>query len=72
MISLGCLPRFAFTQRPKMTLLRAIISLEATYRQRRVLAEMESHRLTDIGLTKIEALDEAKRPIWDAPANWRR
>ena len=42
------------------------------YRQRRALAELDAHRLDDIGLTRAEAEAEARRPIWDPPAHWLR
>jgi uncharacterized protein YjiS (DUF1127 family) len=35
------------------------------YRQRRALARLDDHALQDIGITRKEALAEAKRPIWD-------
>ena len=41
------------------------------WRQRRALAQLDAHRLDDIGLTRAEAQAEAARPIWDAPAHWR-
>ncbi|WP_336096227.1 DUF1127 domain-containing protein [Roseovarius sp. CH_XMU1461] len=34
-------------------------------RQRRLLAELDADRLADIGLTRTEALSEARRPFWD-------
>jgi uncharacterized protein YjiS (DUF1127 family) len=44
----------------------------ATWRHRRVLAEMDDRMLSDIGLTREEALAEARRPFWDAPPRWHR
>ncbi len=41
-------------------------------RQRLALAELNDHLLADIGITSGEALAEAERPVWDAPANWRK
>lgn len=46
-------------------------ALEA-HRSRKALARLDPHLLRDIGLTREEALDEATRPIWDAPLHWRR
>ena len=51
---------------PLTWLLRA----DALYRQRRTLAEMEPHRLADIGVTRHEAEAESARPVWDAPESW--
>lgn len=35
------------------------------YRQRRALARLDDHALQDIGITREDALAEAKRPFWD-------
>lgn len=40
------------------------------YKQRRALLKMDADQLSDLGLTKSQALAEAKRPIWDVPAHW--
>ena len=48
--------------------------LMAAQRQRRelsALAMLEDRLLDDIGLTRADALVEAQRPFWDAPAHWR-
>ena len=42
----------------------------ATTQRRSRLAELEPHMLADIGLTHDQALREAVRPVWDAPAGW--
>jgi uncharacterized protein YjiS (DUF1127 family) len=41
-------------------------------RQRRTLAALDDHILSDIGLTRAQAEAEADRPIWDAPSSWKR
>ncbi len=41
-------------------------------RQRRALNALDDHLLEDIGRTRVEALEEAQRRIWDVPDNWRR
>lgn len=38
---------------------------------RRALARLTATQLEDVGVTASEAHDEANRPIWDVPANWR-
>lgn len=43
----------------------------ALARQRHKLANLDDKALSDIGITKTEALNESKRPSWDAPKNWR-
>jgi uncharacterized protein YjiS (DUF1127 family) len=42
----------------------------ALYRQRHTLARLNDAALDDIGVTRAQALAEAKRPLWDAPAHW--
>ena len=39
--------------------------------QRRHLAALDDHALSDIGLSRSQALAEANRPLWDVPTNWR-
>ncbi len=39
-------------------------------RQRAHLLALDAHRLRDIGITRADALTEARRPVWDAPAHW--
>ena len=46
--------------------------LNATWRQRKELSELDDDRLRDLGLTRKDAATEAKRPIWDVPALWTR
>lgn len=41
-------------------------------RQRRELAQMDDAKLNDLGLTRDDALTEARRPIWDVPSNWTK
>ena len=40
-------------------------------RSRRALLRLDDHLLADIGLTRAEALAEADRAPWDAPAHWK-
>ena len=53
---------------PRNVVLRAW----ALYRQRRHLAELDTHLLDDIGLDATAARQESCRPLWDAPEYWRR
>ena len=56
-----------FIPRLRRSRLSAWIGL---WRQRRSLARLDAHLLTDIGVTREAAAREAGRPIWDAPRNW--
>lgn len=40
-------------------------------RERRALAELERHRLDDLGIDPEAARAEASRRFWDAPPHWR-
>jgi uncharacterized protein YjiS (DUF1127 family) len=48
-----------------------LLDLVELRRQRQALAALDNARLQDIGLTRAEAEEEARRPLWDAPAHWR-
>ncbi|HDR29046.1 DUF1127 domain-containing protein [Rhodovulum sp.] len=41
-------------------------------RQRHRLAELDDSMPRDTGLTRDEALAEARRPVWDVPRTWLR
>lgn len=51
-----------------LALLRLALDLK---RARGRLARLDDHLLRDIGLTREDALAEARRPIWDVPTHWR-
>ncbi len=40
-------------------------------RQRKALLRLDDTALQDMGLTRKQAELEAKRSLWDVPANWR-
>ena len=63
-----CVPAtFAFIPaRPARPSLRAWLGvIVRTAQTRRLLAEMDSRMLADIGATRSEAQEEASRPAWD-------
>jgi len=41
-------------------------------RSRTALADLTAAQLDDIGVTPSEACTEAARPVWNAPASWKR
>ena len=59
----GFIPRRA----EKRAALRMRLELR---RQRRALARLSDHLLTDVGLTRAEAEREARRALWDVPGHW--
>ncbi|MGJ8617247.1 MAG: DUF1127 domain-containing protein [Sulfitobacter sp.] len=43
----------------------------ALWCSRRALARLTAAQLEDVGVSASEADHEARRPVWDVPANWR-
>lgn len=41
------------------------------WRTRRALEGLSGAQLEDVGVTQAEADREARRAVWDVPANWR-
>ena len=64
MIRVEALTRSAMIRRQRRSFLALLLDIDATYRQRRALAEMDAERLNDLGLTKSEAVLEAQKPFW--------
>jgi uncharacterized protein YjiS (DUF1127 family) len=56
----------------RLSLLSRFLDAGALARQRRHLAELDDAMLRDIGLTREQALREARRPRWDAPRHWQQ
>jgi len=54
------------------SLFRTFLTAIDARRQRAVLKSLDDSRLMDLGLTYADAAREAKRPVWDVPAHWRR
>ena len=48
--------------------LRQVLNLRAG---RKHLITLDDARLSDIGLTRAQAMAEAARPLWDVPRGWR-
>jgi uncharacterized protein YjiS (DUF1127 family) len=48
------------------------VGLDAAYRQRRHLSEMDRAQREDLGLTRAEITKELARPVWNAPQHWVR
>ncbi|WP_372574252.1 DUF1127 domain-containing protein [Ruegeria jejuensis] len=50
---------------------RALTHAWAVRRDRQKLLRLDDAALKDIGITRSEALAEARRSFWDAPETWR-
>lgn len=50
----------------------SISSIFALVRSRRALRALTAEQLLDVGITAEDAQAEARRPVWDAPASWKR
>jgi len=71
MISANCPAVANTTAKPRVSLLTGLNNAIALWHQRRALRSLDAAALFDIGLTRAEAEAEAKRPVWDAPQNWK-
>lgn len=58
--------------RPAAGLVARFARLLSLRRSRARLAALDAHILRDIGISPDDAMAEASRPLWDAPAGWRR
>ena len=57
------------TARRPVPLLQRLALWVAVARQRRALARLDAHALSDIGLTSDRAQTESRRPFWQIPDN---
>lgn len=46
-------------------------SLVDLWRSRQALKRLDARALEDVGLSARDAHEEAAKPVWDVPANWR-
>ena len=56
---------------PAFGLFNAVSDMIAVARQRKALAALPEHLLSDIGVSAKAARAEAERAPWDVPAHWR-
>lgn len=49
----------------------SLVKMIDVWRSRRALAQLDTSRLEDVGLTAKRAAAEEAKPIWDVPATWR-
>ncbi|AHD08979.1 DUF1127 domain-containing protein [Phaeobacter gallaeciensis] len=57
---------------PRRSIMATVAHALAVWRERRMLAQLDSSALEDMGISQRDAEAEARRPIWDAPNNWTR
>lgn len=57
--------------RRRFSLLSFVAERAELLRQRRALKSLDARALDDVGLSRLEAMQEARRPIWDAPESWK-
>lgn len=50
----------------------SLLTMLSVWRSRRALAQLDRHALDDIGISAKRAQSEARKPIWDVPATWRK
>ena len=53
-------------------MIERIAEVAALIRTRHALAQLDAHLLEDVGLTEEDVREELARPLWQAPAHWRR
>lgn len=51
--------------------LRLVTRMLETRTQRSTLAQLDTARLEDMGLSFDQVSGEVKRPFWDVPAHWK-
>jgi uncharacterized protein YjiS (DUF1127 family) len=55
----------------RSSILATLSSYYGVWQQRRILKSLSDTALDDIGVTRAQAVTEARRPFWDAPEIWR-
>lgn len=55
-----------------LALLRTLGESITLRKQRKALKSLDDTRLNDLGISRAEAMREARRPVWDVPNNWLR
>ncbi|WP_439156520.1 DUF1127 domain-containing protein [Yoonia sp.] len=58
--------------RQRSSISARVSTMIAVARQRHALRKLDDHLLADIGVSHLQATQEASRPAWDVPAIWRK
>lgn len=64
--------RRAAANRRRASVFSVLAHLYSVWRQRQALKKLDAAQLRDIGITREQALAEARRAFWDAPSSWLR
>ena len=63
---------FANPPRPwPRRLLDRVLAANALHKQHQALLRMDDHLLSDIGITRSQAVRHAAKPVWNAPSHWK-
>lgn len=54
-----------------LSIVQVLTRAYGVWTTRRALSRLDATQLNDVGVTAAEADREARRAIWDVPANWR-
>lgn len=57
---------------PRVSFLERLLLASAMRRSRRQLKTLDASLLSDIGVSRAQALAESARSEWDAPTTWTR
>lgn len=61
---------FFAAPRPHGSMVSRFLKADALRRSRAQLARLDATQLADIGLSREDAVAEARRPLWDVPGHW--
>lgn len=65
-------PALPFLAAPRRFVRCSLPAMLALRRSRRALTTLSDAQLCDAGISPADAQAEAARPVWDAPASWKR
>ena len=54
-----------------LSLLDRYVAAQALHKQHHALLLLDDSLLSDIGITRAQALKQAATPIWNAPNHWK-
>lgn len=54
-----------------LLLLDRYFAAQALHKQHQALLNLDDALLRDVGITRVEAINLAASPVWDAPNHWK-